>query len=250
VHAKQINYSSAYSFADATVSAVKDPSQIAPGDIIADFFGFRTPDFFVKIDRPQRYTVLHAFIHEINSFPIQHYLGRIDGDMIIDEYQRVLDGANIPHPAWFNAFEVEDHEEELRKILENATKIIAEAAFQLLFSDRTFLFKFGKFLQPFVSQLEVGEHPCVIAPGIVNRSYFPVWLKNAVFHRDKGRCQLCGCDLTNILVPTMERHIDHMVPLKASGTNDPTNFQLTCGKCNTSKGANVHATDHLSYPYW
>lgn len=250
MHPKQINFSAAYSFADGAVSAVKNPSDVGPGDIIADFFEFREPGFFEQIERPQKTTLLHTFIYNINHSTIQHYLGKIDGDMIINEYGWVLDGANITRPAWFNALEVEDHTDDLRAILEVASREITEAAFQLLFADRTFLFEFSRFIQPYVSLLQAGEHPCIITAGVVKRAYFPVWLKNAVFHRDKGRCQLCGCDLTNILVPTMERHIDHMVPLKASGTNDPTNFQLTCESCNTSKGAKVLAVNHMSYPYW
>lgn len=233
-----------------TVSTVRNPDQFTSGEIIADFFGFRGSEFFQQIEKPQQYTLLHVFIHSINGFGIQYYLGKIDGEMIVDDYGWILDGANIPRPSWFHSSSVTDHIDELRVILEEATSIITGAAFQLLFSDRTFLFEFGKFIQPFIQQLQPGEHPCVTAPGVVKRAYFPVWLKNAVFHRDKGRCQLCGCDLTNILVPTKERNIDHMVPLNASGTNDPTNFQLTCKSCNTSKGARVYATNHLSYPYW
>jgi hypothetical protein len=248
---KEINYSSAYSFADLVVSVVRNPSDLAPGDIIADFFDFRTREFFEQIKKPQKYTLLHTFIHSVNGFGIQHYVGKVDWDIIIDEYGPILDGANIPRPLWFTPNKVEGHvDDDLRPILESATSIITEAAFQLLFSDRTFLFEFSKFVRPFISQLQPGEHPCIIAPGVVERAYFPVWLRNAVFHRDKGRCQLCGCDLTNIMVPTKNRHIDHMVPLKAGGTNDPTNFQLTCESCNTSKGAQMHATNHLSYTFW
>ncbi|MEM5529719.1 HNH endonuclease signature motif containing protein [Gammaproteobacteria bacterium AS21] len=247
---KEINYSSAYSFADAAISAVRNPSDIAPGDIIADFFEFRTNSFFEQIEKPQQYTLLHTFIYNINCFGIQHYLGKVDGEAIISDFGPILDGANIPRPVWFIPDEVESHINELRPLLDAATRLITEAVFQMLFANRTFLFEFNKFLSPFILGLQPHEHPCIIAPGVVKRAYFPVWLKNAIFHRDKGRCQLCGCDLTNIMVPTGKRHIDHMVPLRASGTNDPTNFQLTCESCNTSKGAKVLATNHLSYTYW
>lgn len=247
---KKLNYSAAYSFADAAVSAVRNPSEIGPGDIIADFFEFRTQNFFEQIEKPQKYTLLHTFISSINAFGIQHYLGKIDGEIIISDYGSLLDGANIPRPTWFTEQDVSVYIPELREIMETATESITEAAFQLLFADRTFLYEFSLFIQPFIARLRPNEHLCIASPGVIKRSYFPVWLKNAVFHRDKGRCQLCGCDLTNILVPTEARHIDHMVPLSASGTNDPTNFQLTCESCNTSKGAQVHANPHYTYLYW
>jgi hypothetical protein len=250
VQVRQINYSAAYSFADLTVTAVRRPEQVAEGDLIGDFFGFGTIEFFEKIAKPSKHTLLHTFIHEVNYFFAEHYLGKTDGDLTVRDYQWLLEGANIPLPKWFKVDEVEGHIDELRALVLRATESITDAAFQLLFSDRTFLFEFASFMRRFVSKLRPGDHPCIIDTGVVARSSFPVWLKNAIFHRDKGRCQLCGRDLTNILVPTIERHIDHMVPLKASGTNDPTNFQLTCEPCNTSKGARVYATDHISYPYW
>ena len=246
-----IKFSEAYSFADATIRAVQNPaSHGLDAGTLPDFFGFRTPLFFAQIAAPQRRTLLHEFIYEINGFPIQHYLGKVDGDIIIADFASVLDGAGMLRPAWFIESEVEKHLDELRTLLDTATQTIADAAFQLLFADRTFLFQFGLMIGRYVSQLQPGEHECVIRPGEIRRSYVPVWLKNAVFHRDKGRCQLCGCDLTNLLVPTDARHIDHMVPLAASGTNDPTDFQLTCEACNTSKGAQTLATEHLSYPFW
>ena len=250
MHPQEINYSVAYSFVDQTILTVRDPTRLGTVDIVGDFFNFRSGQFFEQIEKPKQYTILHDFIFNINSFSIQHYLNKIDEDMIVSEYGPILDGANIARPCWFNSGSIEEHMEELSNLLDEAAKLITEAAFQLLFADRTFLFEFNKFLQPFILQLQPEDDQCIESSGRVKRSYFPVWLKNAIFHRDKGRCQLCGCDLTNIMVPTGQRHIDHMVPLKASGTNDPTNFQLACETCNKSKGAKVIATNHLSYPYW
>jgi hypothetical protein len=246
-----INYSAAYSFAHAVISAVNDPASQGLDDAtLPDFFGFRTAQFFARIASPQKSTLIHEFIYQINSFPIQHYVGKVDGEIIVADFGPVLDGAAMERPAWFVEAEVALHLEELRALLDAATRTITEAAFQLLFADRTFLFKFSVMLSRYVAQLQPGEHECVVRTGEVRRSYLPAWLKNAIFHRDQGRCQLCGCDLTNLLVPTEARHLDHMVPLKASGTNDPTNFQLTCGSCNTSKAAQIRATDHFSYPFW
>lgn len=247
---QEINYSLAYSFANEVIETVRNPSRVGDSDIVGDFFNFRTALFFDQIGKPNQRTLLHEFIYNINNFGIQHYLTKIDSDMVITEYGPIVDGANIKRPVWFTPEMVEGHIGELSNILERAAQLITDAAFQLLFADRTFLFEFNKFLIPYISQLQPNESPYIISQGVVKRCYFPVWLKNAVFHRDKGRCQLCCLDLTNIMVPTGQRHIDHMVPLKASGTNDPTNFQLACESCNKSKGANVLATNHLTFTYW
>jgi hypothetical protein len=115
-------------------------------------------------------------------------LGKVEGQIIVSDYGSILDGANIARPVWFNSEEVEDHLDELSDILEDATKIITDAAFQLLFLDRTFLFEFSKFIRPYILQLQPSEHPSIRVPGVVSRSAFPSWLKNAIFYRDKGRC--------------------------------------------------------------
>jgi hypothetical protein len=247
---REINLSIAYSFADETVACVRDPSRVSSEDIVADFFDFRSDDFYLQTGKPQKYTLLHSFIFNINNFPIQHYLNKVDGEIIVSDFGPILDGANIARPIWFTDQNVCEHLKDLSELLEQATQVISEATFQLLFGDRTFLFEFNKFLQPYIRQLRPEESPIIKELGVIERAIFPTWLKDAVFHRDKGRCQLCGLDLTNIMVPTKQRNYDHMVPLKASGTNDPSNIQLTCESCNKSKGANVKATRHLTYAYW
>lgn len=77
-----------------------------------------------------------------------------------------------------------------------------------------------------------------------------MWLKKGVFHRDKGRCQICGCDLTNLVVINGKEHYDHIIPLAQGGTNDPTNFQLLCYECNLKKGASEIITSEKYQTYW
>ncbi len=81
-------------------------------------------------------------------------------------------------------------------------------------------------------------------------NYIPTWLKSAVFHRDKGRCQICWRDLTGLMEPVRSMQLDHMLPLAASGTNDPTNFQLVCSECNLRKNKNVIVKPQRISPYW
>lgn len=52
----------------------------------------------------------------------------------------------------------------------------------------------------------------------------------AIFSLQKGMC-VCGADLN------IGYHLDHMTPLSRGGSNDPTNLQLLCAPCNSSKGA-------------
>lgn len=246
----RLNYSAAYAFADHVISSVYEPSGHKEDGIVADFFAFGSKGFFRKVSKPQKETILHDFIFFINYESLERHLGKHDGEVIVNDYKWLLLGADIPVPSWFVEDEVEAHLPELGVLVEESAKKITASTFQLLFADRTFLFSFNKMVSYFVATLQPEDDSCIARPGVVHRSNVPTWLKNAVFHRDKGHCQICGENLTNCLVPARNLHYDHMVPLGAGGTNDPTNFQLTCGRCNTSKGAAVYAEDHLTFPYW
>ena len=56
--------------------------------------------------------------------------------------------------------------------------------------------------------------------------------------RDKGRCQLCGDQLSEATkfphpkTPTQ----DHIVPLSRGGRHERSNLQLACFACNRQKG--------------
>lgn len=247
-----INYYQSYAFADLARSVVRNPDHCGfPRDVLPDFFDFRTEFFFDCVRKPRKYTLLHSFTFGVNYEVYEYMLRKVGPEDYLRPCKALLGSAQIPVPDWLNENYTEPHKQDLEQLVEKSCEIVANNTFQLLFSDRTFLFEFNQMIAESVATLEAGEHSCVVANGeIARETYFPVWLKDAVFHRDKGRCQLCGYDLTNILVPTSQRHFDHMVPLKAHGTNDPTNIQLVCETCNKSKGKCVLATDHWTYTYW
>lgn len=46
----------------------------------------------------------------------------------------------------------------------------------------------------------------------------------------KSKCNSCGCDLVD------GYHVDHIMPLILGGSNWPSNLQMLCPTCNTSKG--------------
>lgn len=51
-----------------------------------------------------------------------------------------------------------------------------------------------------------------------------------IFALQKGKCAYCRTDLKRT-----KRHIDHITALVNGGSNDPSNIQLLCRSCNTSK---------------
>lgn len=120
---------------------------------------------------------------------------------------------------------------------ENVVDRIAEEMFYILFLNRKFLQHFNYYMSH--------THEKKFA-----RVYLPEWVKRAVFYRDRGRCVLCGKDLSGQLAILGEKgiHYDHIVSLDQGGLNDVTNIQLLCSKCNLSKG--TFCTTSSVYQNW
>lgn len=108
---------------------------------------------------------------------------------------------------------------------ENVVNKIADEMFYILFLNRNFLLLFNYYIS-------------LIHDSISQHIYIPKWVKNAVFYRDRGRCVLCGKDLsgTMAIIEYNKVHYDHIVPLDQGGINDVSNIQLLCEKCNLTKG--------------
>jgi 5-methylcytosine-specific restriction enzyme A len=65
-------------------------------------------------------------------------------------------------------------------------------------------------------------------PQKTKRIDIPEAARNYVFDRDNHTCQNCGA--------TEKLTIDHIIPLAEGGSNDLSNLQTLCLRCNTSKG--------------
>lgn len=114
---------------------------------------------------------------------------------------------------------------------------IAEEMFYILFLNREFLLSFNYYM----SRTHNNKY---------SHAYMPQWVKRAVFYRDRGKCVLCGRDLSGLMMVTETKdiHYDHIVPLEQGGINDLSNIQLLCSKCNLSKGT-ISTTSNI-YQNW
>jgi len=65
----------------------------------------------------------------------------------------------------------------------------------------------------------------------MEKDHIPLNLRRRVIERDGLRCVYCDDDLTNAQI-----HIDHVVPESRGGETSYNNLQVTCRKCNLSKG--------------
>ena len=235
------------------------------------FEGFRD-EIIDVIVKPNKTSVIHwylSFFQDI-SRQIRDLRDNVDEldytfDFIVRTLKEVNLDSNLPVPD-FGSCADELHEEcvcseifnEWEKYVNQNSDIINDlvihSAFQVVFLDRKFLHDFHIGLSEFIefNMIDIqSKYPdFVTSKGRIKRSYFPKWLTNAVFYRDKGTCTICRCDLSNLIRSQNTVHIDHIVPLDVFGSNDASNFQLLCETCNTSKGARATTTSSINVPFW
>ena len=60
-------------------------------------------------------------------------------------------------------------------------------------------------------------------------------LRFQVLKRDHFKC--CACGASPAKDPSVELHIDHIIPWSKGGKTEPDNLQTLCSKCNLGKGA-------------
>lgn len=131
---------------------------------------------------------------------------------------------------------------------------IVEEVFFIMFLNRQTLMRFHDLVAGAISDIDVEEvefenRKWFARDGVLRRQPIPQWAKKAVFYRDRGRCVLCNCDLSNLVSLQNEENFDHLVPLARGGVNDVTNLQLSCADCNRRKSAGEPVTSTL-YEKW
>ncbi len=65
--------------------------------------------------------------------------------------------------------------------------------------------------------------------------------RNLVRQRAGNRCEYCGRRQEESPLATL--HVEHILPRKHGGSDDPENLALACPNCNAFKGANVAGYD-------
>lgn len=248
LHHRHTNFM--YSIADLVRQEVTAPQQIS-ADVFPDFLADNNiQDVHERIARPSKRTLLHSFIVNLSNSNYD-WLIRKAPECECDHFRALISEVGLPIPVWLNEDTVGEHKDELSVLCRNAINAITESVFNLLFSDRNVLFCFQRRISEYIKTLSAQQNPILASNGVVARAnYIPSWLEKAIYFRDQGRCQLGFHDISGLNSPNIAVHLDHMVPLAAGGSNDPTNFQLTCGTCNTSKGPRTTVIPAQYEPYW
>jgi hypothetical protein len=240
-------------------------------DYEEDFWNFDIEYFLNASTNFSKDTLLHQYIvtRALNHYS-RYFRKNVDSvEEEIDQWIPLFEAYEVTSEP-FNFIDDEDPHEwfmEKEEIFYTLFDRMADEVFYILFANRNFLVKFNllvaKTVQQFINKTYPFEHhvdPNAQYPkdkltnkGRIKRKSIPSWVKNAVFHRDKGRCVYCNTDLTGIINHLTAKNFDHIVPLDIFGTNDPCNIQLTCETCNKSKSnkSNRFASTSCKYqPWW
>ena len=225
------------------------------------FWNFNEEMFVDAATKFNRITLLDMYVTR-TLFNYYHRMFKKDGDCIesdeidrwieimkeyeiipAEEYDEDVDDASL---VWF--------EKNIENFADLFDKISPELV-HILFNDKQFLFKFNSLVQKIVKDEEKDYNlpwpkDSLNEDGTIKRQTIPQWVKNAVYHRDKGHCVFCSRDLTGLVNVLRQSNYDHIIPLKQFGTNDPCNIQLTCEECNKSKGAQLKMPKYKYQSWW
>jgi len=245
------NIQAGYDLVQRAVSAVY--GELEGFDYFEDFVDHDTEAFTNRVRSPQRHTLLHLFLENLEVESLEadlHDVSPSENFAFLASYVRV---AGVEPPPWFNEKEIDRHSEEAKTMFPQLAKaVVASSAFEILFNDREFLHRFQLNVTDALRRSDT-PHPtnCYTAGGQVRRcARIPMWLKKAVFFRDRGRCQMCFKDVSGQLYVANEYHLDHVLSLAAFGTNDPTNFQLLCENCNLRKSVGRETPRNQQVRFW
>ncbi|SEB10548.1 HNH endonuclease [Paenibacillus sp. 276b] len=232
-----------------------------------EWIDYEDVDYLSIVLKPQRYTLLHGYITSVYKYHLEYIVDKHFYDEVIEDLVKVFDTyefnsdelIDIKKEYEISQLEDPDHRDNNKLVYrllnyfeKTLLKYVVEDAFTVLYQNKVFLRDFNLKIAELIIKFEQDDYPEVLSSnGVLRRcDYLPEWLKQGVFFRDKGRCQLCGTDLSRLLSNDFEIHYDHIVPLNIGGTNDPTNFQLTCSKCNLIKGARNSNTKNIGSLFW
>lgn len=208
-------------------------------DYFEDFVNYSEDIFLLNIHKPNKYSLLHIFLENISYESLEEALTSIDPSEMIEEINHFMNYTGIPTPNWFSDIDNPKYKNKLMKIAEKVAHNEAKAAFEILFRDKEFLLDFQLRIKKVVDNNLDKNLPLFNKNGNIKRARIPEWLKKAIFFRDKGKCQLCGKDISGLSNHYNELNYDHLLPLGAGGTNDSTNYILLCRECNQKKKVKV-----------
>ena len=260
-HARNANMDSAISIASFIIQSLY-------GDYMNVLHGFEYCDILEKAvekwQNPQKKTLVHDYIEDLFIDGQNYMLDKHFPVGEITEMQNLLESYKVDYSSIGKidvsemsydecTDELEDYACELQNFFaDNILDTIVDDVFSILYMDKNFLYEFNRQCSEIIKDLKKADYPNLLSEdGVIKRiNYRPIWLKRGIEYRDKCRCSICGCDLSSAFTTIVDENFDHIIPLKAGGNNDPSNWQLTCESCNKSKGARSSVFKNIMFPFW
>ena len=220
----------------------------------SEFWNYDEELFVECATKFSKFTLLHLYTIT-TALNYYHRDFRKNGDCIDEEGIQYWYDLFETYKVKYDRFDFEKEEdiycwyEKSENTFSNLFEKMADEVFHILFSNRNFLLQFNELLYNTTIDASIPMER-LTKKGTIKRINIPIWVKKAVFHRDKGRCVYCNTDLTNIYNTLINSNYDHMVPLDLMGVNDPCNIQLTCERCNKRKSNKEGSTGNRYIPWW
>ncbi|MBF4695090.1 HNH endonuclease [Fusibacter ferrireducens] len=248
-----------------------------------DFFNELILEGVKSLTKPTKYTLIHHFIEYYlytflaneRYFLIKCICDDLDMDSLInffeDKYEMINSYCKCSFDIYdhfekldndYESSDYENSEEYIQQVdltfekyvsdFEKYMPSIIESIFFLLYANKAFIYNFHECISNYITS-DLLDKALFDESGHIKRAaYLPEWLKRAVYYRDRGRCQYCNKDLSGMLniLDDNDKHFDHIIPLEKQGTNDATNFQLSCSECNLSKGGSLIRPLEYYEVYW
>lgn len=233
---------SVYYFANAIHNIIRDSQSYIRGieDILGDMQTLNLMRSF------HRFTNLHHFSEVIIRMIIEEEADHLD-EKPAHFLREFLRASAVP----FGPDDLSDQDSFFTYTSESdryhtAIEDLTDEVFHVLFNDLQFLQRFNRLCANYIDGSGFGEE-LRTRKGHLKRVALPVWVRKAIFHRDKGECRDCKRSLALIVNQIETERYDHIVPLARFGANDITNIQLLCEPCNLKKSAKDMSVSPL-YP--
>ena len=251
----EVKFNKTYYFADLVESCIYED---------LNFWNYSPKVFILRSSNFNKETLLHHFIettiwnyynsafNEFGGFyeEDEEFLDFLRSlfktyDISIDFFDDVVD-TELSEDLYKDFLKWWNNNEEIFRQLFNK---IADEVFYIFFGNRNLLLHFNILVSELVKNTRYPQENITFS-GKIRRKNAPVWVKKAVFLRDKGRCTNCTGDLTGLIATDTKQHYDHIVPLNQYGVNDPSNIQLLCETCNLKKSGSIIETSELYSKWW
>lgn len=210
------------------------------------FVGVKLAQYAIESHKIHEYTAVHKVLFELayNYF----YLFSYDDNnwLSVNDFAKyaidMFTLMGIPVHSDFNSNDeskVWQARRDMGKQFVDGLHKIVHSTWGMIWERKDICYRFNLKMSDIVRCLKKSDHQELEADGRIARVYIPEWLKTNIVCRDKGLCQHCNDVAVSVSIPNQEQHFDHMVPLAVGGTNDATNFVLSCADCNRRKSASI-----------